>query len=1158
MTAGDDIDAGEGDNTVTVKGNGYVTVKTGSGNDSITVNGSRTTTYSPNGNRPLDGGVYVITAGDGTNTVTTTGNGRHTITTGSGNDTITSVGFGDTIDAGGGNNTITESGTATGSLPTVLIGGSGNDTITNTSPTTFVITAGGGTNTVTAPTSNGGSVDGGSGTTSLTLKTTGYLTRPGYYGKVTLAGTQFVVARADGSGIDVYSNLFTGTPALVQTPPNGSGVPRWPRRERLVRVTARSQGSAGGGWSERRLVVPGSGVRVAGTSAGQFFSACAGLRSRLVSHGSPSTHRPWSMTMSPRSWIRTLFARTPVRPITRSRRRLAVEVLEDRTVPASLVVNTVADTVADDNFLSLREAVAAANANPGEDTITFASDVAGGTITLTLGELTLTDAARTTIDGGAAGVTLDGNNASRIVAVNGGAQAALANLTLTRGRASYGGGIVNGGTLAVTSSTLTGNSATYDGGGIFNYGTLTVTSSTLAGNSATYDGGGIFNYGTLTVTSSTLAGNSATFGGGGGIYNGGTLTVTSSTLAGNSATHGSGGGIYNQASTTVTLTSTIVATSTSGGDLSGTFTGGNNLIGDASGTGLTSPLSGDPRFDPAGLKDNGGPTQTIALLPTSPTIAAGVAVSGVTTDQRGRVRNAAPDIGAFETQVPTVGVTISGGVYNGSGYAATGATVTGLDGATIAAFGAASLSYAYYAGNERLAGPPRNADAYTVVATFTSDVIGYRNAESAPAAFTIAKASSTTVTTGAGPFTYTGSAQVGGSGTVTGAGGLNTVATSLTYSANSDGTGVADQTNAGTYYVTASYAGDANHTASKGEAVAVTIGKATPTVSVTADRPVAVPGLAVTFTAAVTGPGVVAGTVTFQDGATVLGTVPVVGGVARLTTDALPLGSRTVTAAFAGGNFNPASASAGVSVVPAALLADPLRPGQNALFVGGTAAADAIGVDRRGTSQYDVGVLSFPAGQSPTLWTGTFSGLIGRVVVYGGAGNDVIAVDNNLKADAWEYGGAGNDVLIGGGGNNVLLGGDGNDVLYAGNGRDILIGGAGADLLFGNGGDDILIGGTTAFDRNESALGGVQLEWTSTRDFATRVANLRGTGTGPRSNGTAFRKATGAGATVFDDGSADYLKGGGGRDWYFANTAGGGVLDAVAGLNGDDVLDELP
>ena len=104
-------------------------------------------------------------------------------------------------------------------------------------------------------------------------------------------------------------------------------------------------------------------------------------------------------------------------------------------------------------------------------------------------------------------------------------------------------------------------------------------------------------------------------------------------------------------------------------------------------------------------------------------------------------------------------------------------------------------------------------------ATITAHQAGNDTYEPAPAvaqSFSIARAASVTTTVGAGPFTYNGTAQVGGSGTVAGAGGLNTSATSLAYSANSDGTGVADRTNAGTYYVTAHYAGDANHTASDG------------------------------------------------------------------------------------------------------------------------------------------------------------------------------------------------------------------------------------------------------------------------------------------------------------------------------------------------------
>jgi hypothetical protein len=235
----------------------------------------------------------------------------------------------------------------------------------------------------------------------------------------------------------------------------------------------------------------------------------------------------------------------------------------------------------------------------------------------------------------------------------------VSDCTLSQNQSSNGGGIANTGTMTVTNCTLSENHAVFHtsfGGGILNSGTMTVTGSTLSGNSANFEGGGISNFATLTVAGSTLSGNSA--GRGGGIHNDGTLTVVGSTLSGNSANFGGvGGGIYNDShgnGGTLTLNNSIVANSTSGGDISNsaTLTGSHNLIGDGSG-GLSDTITGDPKLGP--LANNGGPTQTMALLPGSPAIDAGdnsLVPAGVTTDQRGfaRIAGGTVDIGAYEVQ----------------------------------------------------------------------------------------------------------------------------------------------------------------------------------------------------------------------------------------------------------------------------------------------------------------------------------------------------------------------------------------------------------------------------------------------------------------------------------------------------------------------------
>jgi len=169
---------------------------------------------------------------------------------------------------------------------------------------------------------------------------------------------------------------------------------------------------------------------------------------------------------------------------------------------------------------------------------------------------------------------------------------------------------------------------------------------------------------TLEVVNSTFSGNSATYGG--GAYNNGTtLTVTNSTFSGNSATNANGGGVLNKVGT-LNYTSAIIANSTSGGDcvsaIAATIgTNLNNLVEDGS-VSCAAALSGDPKLGP--LANNGGLTQTFALLTGSPAIDAGdittcaaippPATAVNSLDQRGNARLGACDVGSFEARLATI------------------------------------------------------------------------------------------------------------------------------------------------------------------------------------------------------------------------------------------------------------------------------------------------------------------------------------------------------------------------------------------------------------------------------------------------------------------------------------------------------------------------
>ena len=232
----------------------------------------------------------------------------------------------------------------------------------------------------------------------------------------------------------------------------------------------------------------------------------------------------------------------------------------------------------------------------------------------------------------------------------------LTNVTFSNNSADFGGGmLIDGGNPMLTNVTFSGNSAAADGGGIYNFdGDSTLTNVTFSGNSATNGSGMLIRNSRDTLTNVTFSSNSATSSGG-GIFNlWGNPTLTNVTFNGNSATDG--GGIYNLGRS-FTLKNVIIANST-GGDCYGIPPIASNTLIESTGSdacGLTNGVDGniigsDPNL--GALGNNGGFTQTHALLAGSPAIDAGANCAA--TDQRGvtRPQGTACDIGAYEYVPP--------------------------------------------------------------------------------------------------------------------------------------------------------------------------------------------------------------------------------------------------------------------------------------------------------------------------------------------------------------------------------------------------------------------------------------------------------------------------------------------------------------------------
>jgi hypothetical protein len=258
------------------------------------------------------------------------------------------------------------------------------------------------------------------------------------------------------------------------------------------------------------------------------------------------------------------------------------------------------------------------------------------------------------------------------------------------GQGEGGGLYVAGGSVSIDNSTFSANGARGGDGGAGGDcpdAPYPPNSYLPGGNGGLAAGGGIrVAAGTVEVHHSTLSGNWATgglggdanassgVGAGGGISNAGGLQMYDTVLAGNSAA--------------------------AAPDLDGTFISlGHNLIGNTtggSGFAASDLLNINPQLGP--LQNNGGPTQTMALLAGSPAIDAGDNTGAPAYDQRGpgfpRIVNGVIDIGAFEVQTST---TPQASSFTVSGFPSS--TTAGVAGSfTVTAKNTDGTTAAYYAG----------------------------------------------------------------------------------------------------------------------------------------------------------------------------------------------------------------------------------------------------------------------------------------------------------------------------------------------------------------------------------------------------------------------------------------------------------------------------
>jgi autotransporter-associated beta strand protein len=243
-------------------------------------------------------------------------------------------------------------------------------------------------------------------------------------------------------------------------------------------------------------------------------------------------------------------------------------------------------------------------------------------------------------------------------------------------------------------------------------------------------------------------------------------------------------------------------------------------------------------------------------------------------------------------------------------------TVTFMDGTTT--LGTATLSSTGIATFTTSTTTPLSAGTHTITAVYGGDT-NFTASTSAPLTQTVSAAASTTMITlssSANPsvfgqpvtFTATVTAVAPATGTPTGtvtfSEGTTTLGTGILNSSG-QATFQTSSLSVGTHLITATYSGDTTFSPSTTTSpLSQTVNLASTMTSLTSSLNPSGPGQSVTFTATVSpvspAMGTPTGTVSFDEGTTVLGTATLTNGHATFSTSTLATGSHSITAVYSG------------------------------------------------------------------------------------------------------------------------------------------------------------------------------------------------------------------------------------------------------------------